>query len=80
MAGGCTAGVKTVGGVLTRTFCGPATVSFTIAGKTAKLSQGQCVATSSYLTVNIGVFTGPGAKSPRPNYFGLDVGRVPGST
>jgi hypothetical protein len=79
-AGGCTPGVKTVNGAMTRTFCGPATVSVTLAGRTFKLSQGQCARTATYLSLNIGVFTGPGAKSPRPNYFGLDVGRVPGGT
>jgi hypothetical protein len=78
-AAACTSGAREVGGALERTFCGPATVTVTVNGKSFKLSQGQCVATPKYISVNIGVLLArPTGK--RPNYFGLDVGAVPGST
>ena len=67
------------GGTLERTFCGPATVTVTVNGKSFKLSQGQCVTTSKYISVNIGVLLAR-ATGKRPNYFGVDIGAVPGST
>jgi hypothetical protein len=76
----CTSGVKEVAGVIQRTFCGPASVSVKLGGETLTLSQGTCVASAKYLTVNIGVFTSSTAKKSRPNFFGLDVGRVPGTS
>lgn len=78
--GSCTPGVKTVTGGFERTFCGPAAVTVKLAGKTIKLSGGACEATSGYLAVDIGVFSSAAGSKSRPNYFGLDVGRVPGST
>jgi len=75
----CTAGVRTVGGALERTFCGPATVSVSVNGRGYKLSQGSCVATPSYITVNIGVWSAQ-RTGRKPNYFGLDVGAVPGTS
>jgi len=81
LASSCVAGVRTVAGVTQRTFCGPASVSVKINGRTVKLSQGLCVATTKYLSVNIGVWSGPGAKTKtEPNYFGLDIGQPPGGT
>ena len=59
-------------------FCGPATVSVTVDGKTFKLGPGQCVTTPKYISVNIGVLLAR-ATGKRPNYFGVDVGAVPGS-
>ena len=58
--------------------CGPATVSVTVDGKTFKLGPGQCVTTPKYISVNIGVLLAR-ATGKRPNYFGVDVGAVPGS-
>jgi hypothetical protein len=78
-SGSCSAGVRTVGGVTERTFCGPAAVSVSVNGKRYKLSQGSCVATSTYITVNIGVWTTQ-RTGRKPNYFGLDVGAVPGTS
>ena len=79
-AGSCTAGVKTLTGGFQRTFCGPASVTVKVAGGTIELSQGNCAATSGYLAVNIGVFSSVQGTKPKPNYFGFEVGRVPGST
>jgi hypothetical protein len=75
----CSAGATTVGGLVKRTFCGGAKAVVRVAGKTLTLTQGQCVATPKYLSVNIGaLYLGRTTKS-KPNYFGLDVGRVPGT-
>jgi len=79
-ASSCTPGVKNVSGGIERVFCGPAKVSVKLGGRTVALSQGSCVSGSAYLTVNIGVFSSLTSSKSRPNYFGLDVGRVPGST
>ena len=78
-AAACTSGAREVGGTIERTFCGPATVTVTVNGKSFKLSQGQCVTTSKYISVNIGVLLAR-ATGKRPNYFGVDIGAVPGST
>jgi hypothetical protein len=74
----CTAGTKQVGSVLERTFCGPARATVRLGGKTLRFTQGDCVITKPYVTVNIGVWA-PGASHP-PNYFGVDVGRLPGTS
>jgi hypothetical protein len=78
-SGSCTAGVRTVGGTTERTFCGSAAVTVAVNGKMYKLSQGSCVATSTYLAVNIGVWSAQ-RTGRKPNYFGLDVGAVPGTS
>jgi hypothetical protein len=77
-ADACKSGSREVGGTLERTFCGPATVSVTVDGKTFKLGPGQRVTTPKYISVNIGVLLAR-ATGKRPNYFGVDVGAVPGS-
>ncbi len=41
---------------------------------------GSCEKTSKYLSVNIGTVVLGQTTKPKPNYFGLDVGQVPGST
>ena len=79
-AGSCTPGVKTIKGGFQRTFCGPAKVTVKVGGRTITLSQGSCEKTSGYLAVNIGVFSSTPTPSSRPNYFGLVVGRAPGSS
>ena len=57
-----------------RTFCsGRATATVTTAGTTTLLKGGTCGKSGNYFTVNVGVVVGPGAKGPKPNYFGLDV-------
>ena len=76
----CTPGLTTVGGVQKRTFCGSAKAVVKVGGKTFTLAQGECTKTSKYLTVNIGsLYIGQTTK-PKPDYLGLDVGQIPGST
>jgi hypothetical protein len=79
-ASSCKPGVKNVSGGIEDVFCGPAKATISLGGKTATVTQGNCVATSTYLTVNIGVFSNVTTSKSRPDYFGLDVGRTPGST
>jgi hypothetical protein len=75
----CTPGVKQLGGLNVRVFCGPAKATVHYGGKLFSFSQGQCEKTSQYVAVNIGtVVLGPTTK-PKPNYFGLDVGKFLGS-
>jgi hypothetical protein len=76
----CTSAVRTVPGGIERSFCGPAGVTVKLAGATITLRQGSCDRASSYIAVNIGVFSTATASKSRPDYFGLDVGRVPGSS
>ena len=75
----CTAGVKTVGGATERTFCGPAKATIKVGSKSFTIVQGTCTATSAYLSVNIGTVVPGRTTKNKPNYFGLDVGRVPGT-
>ena len=74
----CTAGVTTVHGVTRRTFCGPATATVKVAGKTFTMTPGECMVAPGYVNINIGVFTSQ-LTGQKPDYFGLDVGNVPGS-
>lgn len=76
----CTEGMTTVNGIAARVFCGPATASATIDGKAAKFKQGMCAKTSKYFSLNIGTVVLGVSKKPKPDYFGLTVGRVPGDT
>jgi len=77
-AGGCVAGVHSYGGASARTFCGPASVSLHLGGKSYTLSGGQCARTSQYVSLNIGTIVLGNTSKPKPNYFGLDVGKTPG--
>ena len=79
LAGTCKAGVRKLNGVSAQTFCGPATATVHVAGRTFRFTQGNCVKTADYVSVNIGtVMLGQSARR-QPNYFGLDIGRIPGS-
>jgi hypothetical protein len=75
----CKAGVHRVGGVSARTFCGPATARLVVGGKTFTFAQGNCVKTATYVSINIGTVVLGQTKQRQPNYFGLDIGRIPGS-
>jgi len=77
-AGGCDPGVHSYGSAHIRTFCGPAAVTLHMAGKTVKLTGGECTRASQYLAVNIGSVLVGATSKPVPNYFGLDVGKTPG--
>ena len=76
----CTPGVKNVGGVTVRTFCGPAKATVKFGSKTLHYSGGSCTKTSKYVAVNIGTVVLGQTTKAKPDYFGLDVGQVPGST
>jgi hypothetical protein len=67
---GCTPGVRTIGGVQARVFCGPAKATAQIASKSFRFVNGSCERRSGF-TLNIRTIAG-GAGSSRP-YFGLDV-------
>lgn len=75
----CKAGLHRIGGVSARTFCGPATARVLVGGKTLAFAQGNCVKTAAYVSINIGTVVLGQTKQRQPNYFGLDIGRIPGS-
>jgi hypothetical protein len=75
----CKAGVRKVGGVSEEAFCGPATAKVQIGGKTLAFTQGNCVKTNDYVSINIGTVTLAQNAPHQPNYFGLDIGKIPGS-
>lgn len=68
----CTPGVRTVGESTVRTFCGPATATAKIGGKTFHFTGGQCAVEQGYFTVNIGAIT-LGSEKPKYAYLGIDV-------
>jgi hypothetical protein len=76
----CKSGVHKFGSVKARTFCGPASAKAVVGGKTFTFTRGYCVKTSKYVALNLGTIVLGSTSKPRPNYFGLDVGRVPGSS
>lgn len=75
----CKAGLHRIGGASARTFCGPATARVQVGGKTFAFAQGNCVKTATYVSINIGTVVLGQTKHRQPNYFGLDIGRIPGS-
>ena len=75
----CKAGVRQLGGIPVRTFCGPATARVHLGGKTFVFSHGNCVTTAKYVSINIGTVVLADTTRHQPNYFGLDIGRIPGS-
>ncbi len=76
----CTPGVVSFGGVQARVFCGPAKATIHVGGKTLSFAGGNCERTSKYVSVNIGTVVLGQTTKKKPDYFGLDVGRIPGST
>jgi hypothetical protein len=75
----CKAGMRKLNGVPAQTFCGPATARIRIDAKTFVFAQGNCVATPQYVSINIGTVVLAQTTRHQPNYFGLDIGRIPGS-
>jgi hypothetical protein len=75
--GTCTPGVKTVNGVTMRTFCGPAKATVHYGAKTFTFAQGRCDKTKDYVAVNIGTVVLGQTSKPKPEYFGLVVGKLP---
>lgn len=76
----CKAGVIKFGGVQARVFCGPAKATVKTGGKTFKFSQGSCDKTSTYFDVNIGTVVLGTPNKPKPNYFGLVIGKTFGTS
>ena len=72
----CTPGVITYGGAQARVFCGPAKATLKIGTKVMKFSQGECLKTSTYVSVNIGTVVLGQSNKPKPNYFGMNVGKT----
>ena len=66
----CTAGVRTIGDASARVFCGPATATVHLGGKTYRFADGACL-TGAQFTVNIGTKTF--SPSSKLSYFGLVV-------
>jgi len=81
--GGSACGVHEKNGVQTRTFCGKATATVTIANEGVTFPGGECETTADYLSVNIGtIVLGTGDKATALKattaYFGMNIGRTPG--
>ena len=76
----CKAGVINFGGVQARVFCGPAKATVKTGGKTLKFSQGSCDKTSTYFNINVGTVVLGTPNKPKPNYFGVVVGKTFGTT
>lgn len=76
----CTPGLISFGGVQARVFCGPAKATVHVGGKTLSFKGGDCERTSKYVSLNIGTVVLGQTNKKKPDYFGLDVGQVPGST
>ena len=68
----CTAGVKTVGGVTYRTFCGSAKATVVTKTQTFRFAGGECSKSGGAFSVNIGTITLPPGK-PKYTYFGVAV-------
>ncbi|MFN2469113.1 MAG: hypothetical protein ABR521_13410 [Gaiellaceae bacterium] len=75
----CTPRVIAYGGNKALVFCGPAKAAVSAAGKTYRYSNGRCERRQQYLRVDLGMrMLGP-TTQPKPNYFGLSIGRTPGA-
>jgi len=70
--------MTTYKGVAARIFCGSASASVKIGARTVSFKNGACAQTSQYVTVNIGTIL-LGRSASKPNYFGLNIGKVFGS-
>jgi hypothetical protein len=78
-AAGCVAGMKKVGGVSARTFCGPAKATVKIGGSTVAYKGGQCETSSAGWSLNIGTVV-LGQSKTKPEYLGVSVSKAkPGS-
>ena len=65
------------GGTSARVFCGPATATLHVRGKTFTIHQGSCDTGDKYLSINIGEIVLGTSSKPKPDYFGLDIGKLP---
>lgn len=73
-AAACKSGVHKVGKVIYRTYCGPASASVKVAGKTHTFRNGSCLRAgiTHVFTMSIGKLTIGNGKT-RYSYFGLSV-------
>jgi hypothetical protein len=76
----CTPGVTKVDGQNARVFCGPAKATVHYGTTVFTYRQGECEKTSQYVAVNIGTVVLGQTTKPKPNYFGVVVGKVLGSS
>lgn len=74
---GCKAGMTTYNGASARAFCGPATATVHAGGKTFTIRQGSCDKGAKYVSVNIGEIVLGKTSKPKPEYFGLNIGKIP---
>lgn len=74
---GCKAGLTTYGGANARVFCGSASATVHARGKTFTIRQGSCDKGAKYLAVNIGEIIIGTSTKPKPEYFGLEIGKIP---
>jgi hypothetical protein len=73
----CKAGVTTYGGATARVFCGSATATVHAGSKTFTIRQGSCEKGAKYLSINIGEIVIGQTSKAKPEYFGLNIGKVP---
>lgn len=73
----CTAGIHPYGGANARTFCGPAKATVVVGGRTIHYAGGNCERGPAYLSLNIGTIVLGTSTKPKPEYFGLLVGKAP---
>ena len=73
----CTAGVHPYGGANARTFCGPAKATVVVGGRTIHYAGGNCERGAAYVSLNIGTVVLGTSTKPKPEYFGLLVGKAP---
>jgi hypothetical protein len=71
-AAGGDCGVHEISGVNARTFCGPASVTFTLGGDAHELKGGECSGSGDTFAINVGTIV-LGELSPKPDYFGLTI-------
>jgi len=74
----CTPGVIAYGGTKALVFCGPTKAAVLAAGKTIRYSNGRCERRQQYLRVDVGTKMLGKTTQPKPEYFGLSIGRTPG--
>jgi hypothetical protein len=75
-ASGCTAGLTTIGGKKAHRFCGPATATATVGGKTLRFTGGSCLRSPLAFSVNIGTVLVGAVANPKPANvpsFGLTI-------
>ena len=73
----CNPGVHTFSGsTKARTFCGPARATVLVGGKKFTFKGGNCQRGKKYLTINIGTVVLGSTSKPRPEYFGITVGKT----